>query len=125
MAFYNPLQSGPDWGGGIQDLMQQFMMYKLISQMYPGDEKGKKKGEKETLRGMPKIGEIFRDVSPTDLPSAREMPLGGLRLGGLPEMMNLPMGQPPMGQAQQQPGIDMQQIMQMLQMLGGIPGLTK
>ncbi len=112
MAFYSPLQSGPDWGGGIQDLMQQFMMYKLISQMYPGEE-GKKKGEKGTPRGMPKIGEMFLDQSPQDLPPSREMP---------PE---LSMMQPPMGQAQQQPGIDMQQIMQMLQMLGGIPGLTK
>ncbi len=111
MSFYNPMQAGPDWGGGIQDLMQQFMMYKLISQIYPG-EKGKKKGDKETLRGMPKVGEMFLDQSPQDLPPAREMP-------------QLPMGQPPMGQAQQQPGIDMQQIMQMLQALGGIPGLTK
>ena len=118
MSFYSPMQAGPDWGGGIQDLMQQFMMYKLISQIYPG-EKGKKKGEKETLRGMPKVGEMFLDQSPQDLPQQREMP---------PElsMMQPPMGgQPPMGQAQQQPGIDMQQIMQMLQMLGGIPGLTK
>ncbi len=118
MAFYDPLRSGPDWGGGIQDLMQQFMMYKLISQMYPGDKKKKKKGEKETLRGMPKVGEMFLDQSPVDLPQQREMP---------PElsMMQPQMGQPPMGQAQQQPGIDIQQIMQMLQMLGGIPGLPK
>ncbi len=112
------MQAGPDWGGGIQDLMQQFMMYKLISQIYPGEE-GKKKGDKETLRGMPKVGEMFLDQSPVDLPQQREMP---------PElsMMQPPMGgQPPMGQAQQQPGIDMQQIMQMLQMFGGIPGLTQ
>ena len=125
MSFYNPQMAGPDFGGGIQDLMQQFMMYKLISQMYPGDEKGKKKGEKETLRGMPKVGEMFLDQSPQDLPSAREMPMGGPQLGSLPDIMNLPMGQPPMGQAQQQPGIDMQQIMKMLSMIGGIPGLTK
>lgn len=114
-GFYDPLRAGPDWGGGIQDLMQQFMMYKLISQMYPSDEKGKKKGEKETLRGMPRVGEMFLDQSPVDLPPQREMPQ--LPMGQ--------MGQPPMGQAQQQPGIDMQQIMQMLQMLGGIPGLPK
>ena len=113
MSFYNPMQAGPDWGGGIQDLMSQFMMYQLISQMYPGEE-GKKKGEKETLRGMPKIGEMF--LGETPLPPAQEIPFGGQ-----PPMGQ--MGQAPMGQAQQQP--DIQQIMQMLQMLGGIPGLMK
>ncbi len=115
MAFYNPMQAGPDFGGGIQDLMSQFMMYQMLMKMYPGDKKGKK-GEKETLRGMPKVGEMFLDQSPVDLPQQREMP---------PElsMMQPPMGgQPPMGQAQQQPGIDMQQIMQMLGMSGMLPG---
>ena len=111
MSFYNPMQAGPDWGGGIQDLMSQFMMYQMLSKMYPGEEKGGK-GKDE---GIPE----------TPLPPAREIPMGGPRLGSLPDMMNLPMGQPQMGQAQQQPGIDMQQIMQMLQALGGIPGLTK
>lgn len=113
MSFYNPMQAGPDIGGGIQDLMQQFMMYKLISQIYPSEE-GKKKDEKETLRGMPKIGEMFLDQSPVDLPPQREMPQ--LPMGQ--------MGQPLMGQGQQ-PQPDIQQILQMLQMLGGIPGLTK
>ena len=192
MAFYNPMMAGPDFGGGIQDLISQFMMMQMIQQMYPDDKK-KKKGEKETLRGMPKIGEMFLDQSPQDLPPAREMPMGGPRLGSLPDMMNLPMGQPPMGQAQQpqlgetplpparempsggpmlgsladmmqlgglqmgetplpsarempsggprlgslsdmmqppagqgqQPQPDIQQILQMLQMFGGLPGLTK
>lgn len=118
MSFYNPMQAGPDIGGGIQDLMSQFMMYQMLSKMYPGDEKGKKKGEKETLRGMPKVGEMFLPETP--LPPAQEMPFGGQLPMGQPQL-----GQPPMGQAQQQPGIDMQQILQMLQMMGGIPGLTK
>ncbi len=112
MSFYSPLSAGPDWGGGIQDLMSQFMMYQMLSKMYSGKD-GKKKGEKETLRGMPKVGEMFLDQSPVDLPPQRE----------LPQLPMGQMGQPPVGQ--QQPGIDMQQIMQMLQALGGIPGLTK
>lgn len=103
MSFYSPLSASPDIGGGIQDLVQQFLMYKLIQGMYPGD-----KGKKETLRGMPKVGEMFMPETP--LPAQREMP-------------QLPMGQ--MGQ--QQPGgqPDIQQILQMLQMLGGIPGLMR
>lgn len=36
MSFYDPMQSGPDFGGGIQELMQQFMMMKMIQAMYPG-----------------------------------------------------------------------------------------
>ena len=119
------MKAGPDWGGGIQDLMSQFMMFQMLSKMYPGDEKGEKVGGKETyapylnalLQGTGKIG--GESIPETPLPPAREMP---------PELsiMQPPMGgQPPMGQAQQQPGIDMQQILQMLQMLGGIPGLTK
>lgn len=119
------MQAGPDWGGGIQDLMQQFMLYRMISQMYPDDKK-KKKGEKETLRGMPKIGEMF--LGESELPPAREIPTGEIGQIPLPparemppelSMMQPPMGQPPMGQ-QQQP--DIQQIMQMLQMFGGLPG---
>ena len=39
MSFYNPMQAGPDIGGGLQELMSQFMMMKLISQMYPGKTK--------------------------------------------------------------------------------------
>jgi len=113
MAFYDPMRAGPDIFGGLSDLFSQYMMFRLIQQMYP-EEKGKK-GEKDTLRGMPKIGEIFRDVSPVDLPPAQEIPFGGqLPMGQ--------MGQPPMGQGQQPPGIDIQQIMQML---GGIPGLMR
>ena len=109
MSFYSPMQAGPDWGGGIQDLIQQFLMFQLIQQMYPDEKKGKK-GEKETLRGMPKIGEMF--LGETPLPPQQEMPFGGqLPMGQ--------MGQPPMGQ---QPGIDIQQIMQML---GGIPGVMR
>ena len=104
MSFYNPQMQNPDFGGGIQELMSQFMIMKMIQAMYPDDKK-KKKGEKETLRGMPKVGEMF--LGETGLPPQREMPFGG----------QLPMGQG------QQPQPDIQQIMQILQMLGGIPGL--
>lgn len=107
------MQAGPDIGGGIQNLMQQFMMYKLISQMYPG---GDKEGE-ETLRGMPKIGEMFQgetQIPPGEDPMAAIMSaLGGQQ--GQPGETLLPPQQPQ--------GI--QQILQMLQMLGGIPGLMK
>lgn len=102
MSFYEPQMAGPDWGGGINELLNMFIMYKLIEQMYPS-EKGKKgkKGEKE---GMPDIGNILMGETP--LPPQQEMPPG------------LPMGQ--MGQPQS--GIDIQQIMQML---GSIPSLMR
>lgn len=91
------MMQGPDIGGGLQDLMSQFMMYQMIQKMYP-DKEGKKG------KGSPDTGNIFMGQTP--LPSGREMP------------SELPMGQP-------QPGIDIQQIMQMLQALGGMPGLMK
>lgn len=90
MAFYNPMQAGPDWGGGISELLNMFLMYKMVQQMYPD---GKKKGDKETYKGMPKIGEMF--LGETPVPPGRDIP------------------QPQTGQP------DIQQIMQML---GGIMG---
>jgi hypothetical protein len=120
-GFYDPLRSGPDWGGGLQDLIQQFLMFKMISQMYP-DEKGKK--GKETP-GISKVGEMFFGE-----PLAKE-----IQGGAVDELISSPMGQPPlpppqvpqlpmgqMGQTQQQPGIDIQQIMQMLGISGMLPG---
>ena len=131
MSFYNPMQAGPDWGGGIQDLMSQFMMMKMILQMYP-DEKGKK-GEKTP--DISKVGEMFFGKPPVSpgkeiqggavdelMSSLMSQPQGAGQLTPVPparDMSQLPIGQSPMPQGKQ---IDLQQIMQML---GGIPGLMR
>lgn len=54
------MQAGPDIGGGIQELMNQFMMMKMIQQMYPGKSK-----EELSTSPLPKkrdVREIFHSL---------------------------------------------------------------
>jgi len=93
MAFTNPYEksmSMATFAGGLSDLLNQFLMYKMIQQMYP-----RKKGEQ-------------KQEIPTELPPPR--------LGG---QFDIGSQVPGLAPAQMQQGPDIMQILQLLQMLGG------
>lgn len=97
MGFYSPLKKGPDIMGGLTDYFQQFLMMKLLKQMYP------KKKEK-------------REKVPTELPPPRM----GTQFDIGSQIQSMALGP---GQMQQGQPLDINQILQMLQMLGMKPGV--
>ena len=138
--FYNPMMSRPDIFGGIGNFLNQMMMLKLIQQMYPGE--GKETIGETPLPGGKEMEKTFeRDIGGKNIVADIMSKFGTTPQGGqqLPPGLNLApflgatgmptqeptqffSGQPPIGQTPLPPQGN---VPQMLQMLGGLPGLMR
>ena len=112
MSFYNRYSPKPDWGGGIQDAVNQFMQFYMMKKMLGEDKSA------DLSNAMPMGGVMGQGGMAPGAP-------GLMGMGGQPQGMTPPppmggappMGQPPGGQPGQQGGLPpelLQMIMQML-----------
>lgn len=72
-GFYNPYTKGPDFGGGISDIINKVVQMLLLKKAYPGQDKSAASTKAATMppsQGYTQIGEYAPNVP---------MPTGGAR----------------------------------------------
>jgi len=112
MSFYNPNMKGPDWGQGLQGLMQNIMMAMMMKKMFPGGSKTQ--APTEALPPSRAIGRPPDIMQGGGFPGQPSGPQGG-QPPGPPMGMGGPSMAPPGGPQ----GMDKQKLMQLLMQLMG------